>query len=755
MTPAMAPLLASLQGGAFPGGDDIESPAEEQKPGDTVPMDVAPGKTYGPDDLSPNVIKGLAQLIQAIRLQTEQARIEEVRDSWERREFWNGNHWKAWSANDLAWQNVSGITEDQDPPSAYYINHYLFYGLDWVAVASGNEAETEFSPGDPDNVSDVIAAEQSGVYAKHFRKVNHHEDLKVQQAYYLYNDGAFFVYTCLVADEERFGSTQDYVLGSSSRELTPGVPAPAVSIKITSTPKAEVVERVYGRLETRTPPNAYNDDLSDADYLFLELELHRSRVRAMHPKLAEKITGTGQNIGSSAQSAFEVNARRSLNEGIGGFSGTNSHMVTYSRCWIAPSRYHDLDLESDIDELKRFFPDGVLAIYADETFCEGRNENFRSNWRACHAYPGTGQIAPSIGSSQLPAQKAYNDILNLRIDNARYNVPFYLFDKGVLDPDSWAESFAQPGAAYGGKGRPGVAMRDAVWASPTSSANPDSTNLSRELKDEDSQRATGIAPSVFGGLQGGAGETSSGYQFMAAQAMKRLSLPYGRMRRCNQEVDLLAVKIYREQGYDDVQFAEAGPGGTFQTKTVSVDDLKGEVKIQSSSDENVPMTPMERRALLLLLAQNPNPAISGAVVTADNIELFKDGLQLPDLMFPTERDRENQRVEIEDLKSGNPADAPVNQKSDNHDAHMAQVDEWVQSRAGRKARMEEPAWHGAVMLHRQQHESAKLLNAAEEQTQAAMMAMASQALPAMAAGAAGPGAAPPENVVPMRGKQGG
>lgn len=698
----------------------------------------------------------------------------EVRDVHERREFWNGNHWifwsevwQTWRTPDLGVSTSPGGESDQDQPYGHYVNDYLYYGLDAIALLASGHSPTKLYPKDAKNPDDVTAADAGTSYIKYFRRKNRDEMLRVKQAYFLYNDGAFYNYVRPVADEDEYGTSTVPTLESQMTSLGQ-LP---VQTGEQTYPNVEIILDTYGKLEVRR--NASAEKLKELPYLDLSVEVPRSAMRAMYPKVAEKIGMSASGAGDD--STYEVNARRRVGQGTGSLSmGAIDQFVTYKRAWVQPWSYYELD-ETQRQQLQQFFPDGYLIVKADDVVCDMRPERLLDRWKMAIGLPSTGGNGPSVGSSQISIQKVCNDLLNLHVDSSMQNVPTAIVDREVLNLAALGSSSIQPGSYIPGIRPQGMAMDAGVAIIPPTTLGEGSVQLYQYLSQYASQRATGVTPAMWGGQMGGAGATSSGYQFMSAQSRKRLSLPWGAMKFCNEETDLLAFKLFRETASPDLSYIELGEGGQTVTKEIHVDDLSGEVQVIHDTSDEIPSTPTEERDLLMQLLPMAVPGSTVAAVFSNpsSQPFLKSRLGLKEIVFPTELARQHQRVEIRQLLDQKPQmmpgpdgqPVPVGPSIlpnpimglEDHESHAAEIRDWWESPDGRRAADNNSPGTANVILHYEAHMALM--------AQIAQASAMTQGPPVAAAPPGRPGppahekpeppkpriaAAPPPNIVPFQ-----
>jgi hypothetical protein len=142
-----------------------------------------------------------------------------------------------------------------------------------------------------------------------------------------------------------------------------------------------------GGLELKTPPWA--NEMHEYPYLRWNMEVHQARLRAAYPHAAEKI---GAPVATGGQE-YERLARLGQSQGGPLTEGgdININLITFQRTWLRPWAFFALDDKALRDELLELFPDGAQIAFADDVYCESRNENMADHWRCCTRCPAMGR----------------------------------------------------------------------------------------------------------------------------------------------------------------------------------------------------------------------------------------------------------------------------------------------------------------------------------------------------------------------------
>lgn len=771
---------------------DVDAPGEKETP-TTVPIDDPARDPKA--RLTEKQVAALKQIRDDFKKAHEKHRKREIRDSREAREFWGGNHYLVWDDKKGLYRDALELQsefypQDQDPPSAYTDNFYLGYGLDYIAVVAANPFRTLFWPKNAESIRDLIASERAGLLCEHVRKQNNEHGMTQQQAYFYWTDGWAAAYVRWVADGLKYGTRKVPVMETQIGELQPamarcfkcgwegpaqaaGGPCPAcravippdsitppvtgpqeVPVGEETLPNARLEVDILGRLEVRVPPSCTK--ITEFPYLIYPREIPRARAMAMAPDLRSKLrTGTTESRADGGD-AYEISARRQLSEGENdAFAAKQS--CFYESTWLAPWALELVPDDAIRAELQEIFPTGVYFSCLDDHYFQHRDESMSKHWVQNYAQPGTGEATPTVGGPLIELQKPYNELLNIEIDSARFGVSAIFVNPKTVDVDAWGSSRVQPAAMYAAKPRAGMPMGADFFATPTSSTSPQAVRLREEMAGPRSQHLCGITPSVWGGVAEGAGETSSGYAQMRQQAEARLRLTKGNLTKLNEGIDELIFELFKEDAYEDLVFPEEGPGGQFRNQVISLNELQGDVVIKSSSDDAIPVTPHEKRKFFMDGLQNP--ALGQILMSPDNSEFARAATQMRELKMPFEQAFEQQSSEIEELLQGAPTSpidpmtgqpalnpmtgqplvvstVPVNVELDDHVAGAMKCKLWAQSRAGMRARVENPQGFANVQAHKEEHDRAQM-QVAQKQAAMQMAAMPPQPAP-------GPGGPPKE-----------
>ena len=240
---------------------------------------------------------------------------------------------------------------------------------------------------------------------------------------------------------------------------------------------------------------------------------------------------------------------------------------------------------------------------------------------------------------------------------------------------------------------------------------------------------------------------------MRQQAEARHRLTKGNLAKLNETVDEMVFELFKADAYEDLVIPEEGPGGFFRNNVISLNELAGDVVVISSADDAVPVTPHEKRRFFLDGLQNPT--LAQILLGPDNVGFARAATQMKELRMPFEQAFEQQQAEIEELLKGAPtammdpftqqpvigpdgqpvvrSTVPVNIELDNHQASALCCQQWAMSRAGMRARLDNPQGFLNVQAHKREHDDAQM------QVNAKQAAIQMAGMPPQPAGPGGPG----------------
>jgi hypothetical protein len=204
---------------SLPEGDShpINDSARDQDGGATSALDLGPNNERL-EDLKPQLVHALRELVRQYREEGVVARRHEIRRIRQARLFWQGLQYAWWNPNDMNWhlpfeQRFSDDRALEEMPRYQFVtNFYQGFGLSFIAVLSQDVPSVRFYPQSAQSLEDISAARAASDVAALIEQNNHIEHLLTSIGYFLWTDGKLGAYVRYVADGQRFGFHEENVL---------------------------------------------------------------------------------------------------------------------------------------------------------------------------------------------------------------------------------------------------------------------------------------------------------------------------------------------------------------------------------------------------------------------------------------------------------------------------------------------------------------------------------------------------------------
>ncbi len=212
---AIAPADGNLAAGVAPLGGK-ENRQQDAGATDT-PVDLGPNNERL-EDVKPELIHALRELVRQYRQEGIVARRHEIRRIRQARLFWQGLQYAWWNPNDMNWhlpfeQRFSDDRELEEMPRYQFVtNFYQGFGLSFIAVLSQDVPSVRFYPQSSQSLADIAAARAASDVAQLVEQNNHVEQLLTSIGYFLWTDGKLGAYVRYVADGQRFGFHEENIL---------------------------------------------------------------------------------------------------------------------------------------------------------------------------------------------------------------------------------------------------------------------------------------------------------------------------------------------------------------------------------------------------------------------------------------------------------------------------------------------------------------------------------------------------------------
>jgi hypothetical protein len=170
------------------------------------------------EDLRPDLVHALRDLVVEYREEGVVARRHEIRRIRQARLFWQGLQYAWWNPQDMTWHlpYETKIYDDsaaaEMPRYQFVTNLYQAFGLSFISVLSQDVPATRFYPQSAQSIADITTARAASQVCDLVEQNNRVQHLLTGVAFYLWTDGKIGGYVRFVADAQRFGSHDEPVI---------------------------------------------------------------------------------------------------------------------------------------------------------------------------------------------------------------------------------------------------------------------------------------------------------------------------------------------------------------------------------------------------------------------------------------------------------------------------------------------------------------------------------------------------------------
>jgi hypothetical protein len=487
-------------------------------------------------------------------------------------------------------------------------------------------------------------------------------------------------------------------------------------VGITKHPKSRVCMEVYGGLFVKVPVWARSQ--KECAYLIYSYETHYANALEEYPDLRDKI-----QRGGAAYDMYEQWGRTSPQ-----YRGEHPiNNVTVRKCWLRPASYNTLN-ESEADELRKKFPDGVLVCVVDDQIAHAENSALDDSWTLTYNPLSDYIHFDPLGLLLTSVQDITNDLISLVIQTIEHGIPQTFADPKVLNFNAYSKSEVIPGGIYPATPKSGKSLSDGFYEVRTATLSQEVLPFAQKIQ-EIGQLVSGALPSLFGGQMSGS-RTASEYSMSRSQALQRLQTTWKMLLAWWKETFGKAIPLYIKIMQDDEKQVKQDEFGNFINVFVRKAELEGKIgSVELEANENLPITWNQQKDAIMELFKLNNEGVNQTLATPENIPYLKRAIGLTDYVIPGEDDRNKQYEEIQQLvnsepiemppdpmavmqaqQMGMPPPQPQNQPSvpvdpdlDNHQLEADICRRWLVNDVGRLCKLDNPAGYENVLLHLKAH----------------------------------------------------
>lgn len=640
--------------------EQVQSVAEEYKPGELAPSIITSAKVWKPDDLKkldPALEALLVSLARECSSTDEAARRFSILQTWQNRHMDRGyqyledNGHGGWSiAGTNSTKNANSLSAGDDA-NLYPTNIMAAQGDIACGALRRGEIKVNFFPPRSKDPMEVACADEANRYKHIWRKNN--PNLQSEIADLGWTDCRVLVWTRSVADCARFG----YADG-------PGGDDPRVVELSTS----------HGVMETKLPMMA--DTLAQCGFAQIFEEMDYAVARAAYPWMGDKIKPAW---GTPGELEFERIARINTRIGIVGryITGTSGlRETTMGYTWLRPGMFFDDRVPKPQREvLLREFPSGVFLVCSGQSLCCCWDEAMDDHLAHGMYVRGFGQNRRSMGENDVPLQKRINIWADLWDKTVRSAIAATAVDNQAFNPEAMAQQEASPTRYIPVEVPEGRPMTDLMAPMPVAQLHPGFAEMFQWYLGPLIQSIDGATPALFGGGEG-QDNTVGATQIRLQQSLERYGTPWQMANRVVASAARQAAKCCGENGNSEISDNIPGEGDV----SVNPANLRGNPNCEPETLAMIPQSGAQREAKVMQILDmaNQSPQIAGLVGTPSNAREIVKALHVDDVITIDEADSEDLALEnVERLLEAepliNPAWAQLNQQIEELDATHEQA----------------------------------------------------------------------------------
>lgn len=481
-------------------------------------------------------------------------------------------------------------------------------------------------------------------------------------------------------------------------------------------PKGRQSLKVYGGLYVKVP--SYAKTQEDCPYLFFSQEIHYSLARARFDWIHDKIQ-PGQ-----IKSTYERWGRLSSqyqNE-------FPNEVVTVREGWLRPTSFRSLS-KDDCDFLLKRFPNGARVALVNDELAEYANESLDDTWTLTYNPLTDYLVHDPLGMLLTSVQDITSDLISLTLQTIEQGIPQTMADPDVLNFDTYRQAEVSPGSIIPVTPKSGKGLDESFYEVRTATLSAEVMPFGQSIQSM-GQMVSGAQPSLFGGdIQGS--KTASEYSMSRAQALQRLQNTWKIFTNFWKDINAKMIPAQIKAIKADERFVEVDKDGNYVNVFVRLAELEGKIgNIELEANENLPITWSQRRDAIMQLMQTQNPQLLQWLNSPENLPLLYEAIGITDFDIPGNDSRDKQYTEIKELLETEPIPLPIEPdvmeaaeisgmepvqqyepsvevgEFDNHAVELDICVKWLNSEAGRLAKIENQAGYHNVLLHAKAHKNA-------------------------------------------------
>lgn len=670
--------------------------------------------------------------------------------------YWRGYQNIVWSRSIQdyvgAGLNVNAPGADELSAAFYdkVANIYRAHGESIIAALSNGDLSIQYFPEDAENPLDV---ETSAAYSKIEEKIKkdvNAELVLIRALYILYTSDFVAAYN-YTEEDEKYGTYQvpkledkvkrsknlscpecgnsdevseDYM---SSEMVCPSCGAEGMpdesevietiyqeAVGYDTKNKIQTCIKVFGPLNVTIPH--YASEQSEIPYLRYSFESHYTRMRAMYPHIADKIT-PGVN-----DDHYDVLGRQPAE-----YHSQAQGLVTVNCYWFRPFAFYGLEPTARNKALKDY-PDGAYVVFVGRELAEIKNESLDAHWTITENPLASNLHADPLGKPLIDMQDMTNDLMNLTYQTIEHGIPQTFVENEVIDLEKYSNIEVAPGQLIPVEPKPGKSIRDSFETVSTAALSKEVKEFSNFLE-QTGQFVVGSFPSIYGGLVGGS-RTASEYAQSRNQALQRLSLTWKMLRLWWTKVMTNSIVDFASNLKYDIKEVNR-IGDSFVNAFIRKSSLSGSIgRVLPEAGESFPLTWNQKSDMMKEMIASGNEQILSVLFAPENSDQVARILGFPDLYIPGQHDRSRQTWEIAKLISAQPTEGvdetgnpsyeptvPIEPELDYDMIHIQVCKTFLLGPRGTILKEENPGGYMNVIAHMKKHEESLAMKTMQQHEQ--------------------------------------
>jgi hypothetical protein len=610
----------------------------------------------------------------------------------------------------------------------YVVNVFKAHGLSLIAAITADIPGIPFTPCDPTNIADVLAAQRAEDLGKVIMKHNKSKLLFYHALFTLYTNHFLCSYTYNEQDE-KYGTTevphytnQSYNCPTPDCKFTSPTPVEdnlcpdckegdsktdgqdvqlqpqTIQDGTEQIPKRRQCIRIRGTLNVKLP--TFAADQEGIGYLIDYYDQHYAQLRETYPELYDKIT-------EDATDNFERIARMPSVGRL--YSDTYlSKLQTLKRVWLRPTMFNTLSQESS-KRLHKRYPKGVyFACINENLFAEAEEDCLDDSWTIAKGDLSRAVHGDPLGKPLMPMQDLENIVMNLLVESLEHSVPSTFADPEIIDFETYSKQEVAPGAIYQTKNtltNPNRQLGDYFYTLKTSTLPQEGVDF-QSVIDNKGQFLVGSFPSIFGGPQTEGSKTLGEYQESRNYALQRLSIPNQMLAFWWGDTIYKGVKCYiKNMDTDEVHALRTPDGRNIAVKLLTDDFKAGRFEqIIPEAANDLPVSWSQKRGNVQNMIQLNNDIINQFLFSPENRMTTLKFLGIEEYSDLDSNQAIKQLSEIQDMIDG--AVVPIEPTLDEHEIHLRVGRNVLSDPYGQELKKDDPDAYERIMNHLSQHYAA-------------------------------------------------